>query len=112
MIRPGLEPFLGVDPGRLRRSHGVALWPYLAGGAMYVVAGLLNPESPQLVLISAAAASFGGTSLLAWYPRVVARKPAPEGLTPLTVQRSTAWIAAAVVIAVAFVLLLGPGISL
>lgn len=49
----GLEPFLGAaEPPRLARARRLTLPAYLAGGTLYVIAGLLNPESPMLVLIS------------------------------------------------------------
>jgi hypothetical protein len=34
---------------------------YLVGGAVNTLAGIFNPDSPLVVLTSAAAASFGGT---------------------------------------------------
>ena len=112
LLMPPLEPFLGRDPAsRGARVRRLSLVPYLAGGAAMVLAGLLNPLDMRLVLISAAAASFGGTSLLAWYP-ARARPPAaatPE--RPLPIERSNAWIAVAAVELALFVLVLGPGIG-
>lgn len=109
----GLAPFLGTaDPERLARAGRLTLPAYLAGGALYVAAGLLNPESPMLVLISAAAASFGGASALAWMTQLLRNRarfpPTGEGLG---IERSWAWIAAGAATAVVFVLVLGPGIS-
>ena len=62
----GLSGMLGPQPSALPRARVLALVPYLAGGALFVGAGLLNPLSPALVLVSAAAASFGAASALAW----------------------------------------------
>lgn len=112
LVRRDLEAFLGADPGRVHRSTVLALWPYLAGGAQAVAAGLLNPQSPLLVLISAAAASLGGASLLAWHPRVVARRPAASDAAPVWIPRSTAWVVAAAAVSVLFVVVLGRGIAL
>lgn len=114
MLMPGLEPFLGSQPeDRAARSRTLTLLPYLVGGATYVMAGLFNPHGFALVLISAAAASFGGTSLLAWYPRLWARRPPASAGGPLLgVPRSSAWLILALVLAGVFVGLLGPGILL
>lgn len=111
----GLEPFLGAaEPPRLARARSLTLPAYLAGGALYVAAGLLNPESPMLVLISAAAASFGGASALAWMTQLLRdgrRFPAATA-APLGIGRSWPWLVAAAVAAVIFIGALGPGISL
>ena len=62
-----LAPFLPAEPrARRRRGIALALVPYLVGGAVNTLAGIFNPDSPLLVLTSAAAASFGGTICLFW----------------------------------------------
>lgn len=62
-----LRPFMGNDANiRVRRAHQLTVVPYLTSGILSSVAGALNPVSPLLILISAAAASFGGHSGLAW----------------------------------------------
>lgn len=111
----GLEPFLGAELAeRLRRARALTFPGYLAGGLLYVTAGLFNPESPMLILISAAAASFGGTSALAWMTKMLrdtAEFPPASGPT-LGISASRLWVAVALVIAGLFVALLGPGIRL
>ena len=80
---PELEPFLGAGAEtRATRSRTLTLVPYLVGGTLFVVAGLLKPHCVSLVLISAAAASFGGTSLLAWYRTVWTRRVPAVGRGP------------------------------
>ena len=106
-----LSPIAGWGPCRSSRARTLTLVPYVAGGALYVAAGALNPVSPALVLISAAAASFGGTSALAWTTRRLdRRRDQPTSDAPLVVERSPAWVAAGVVAALVFVVLLEPGI--
>ena len=106
-----LEPFLGAGVEmRLARVRTLTLLPYLVGGTLFVLAGLLNPHGLQLVLISAAAASFGGTSLLAWYPALWARRRPGGPEPPLGVGRSVAWIIVSVVVVGLFVGVLGPGV--
>lgn len=112
VLMPPLEPFLGAGTEqRQARARTLALLPYVVGGLTFVLAGLFNPHGLYLVLISAAAASFGGTSLLAWYPGLWARRPAaaPESI-PLGVPRSRGWLIAAVIALVVFVGVLGPGL--
>jgi hypothetical protein len=111
LLMPPLDPFLGTDPGvRAVRARKLCLIPYLAGGVSLVVAGILNPYGLQVVLISAVAAAFGGTSFLAWYPRKP-RTPTPgTPAVPLAIARSWGWIVAGVVVLGFFVVVLGPGL--
>jgi len=113
LLMAELEPSLGAGAEtRLARVRTLTLLPYVVGGTLFVVAGLLNPHGLQLVLISAAAASFGGTSLLAWYPAIWARR-APGGTEPpLGVGRSVVWLALAAIVAGLFIGVLGPGVRL
>jgi len=112
LLMPALDPFLGLDPaGRPGRAKVLMLLPYFVGAATLVVAGILNPLGMRIVLISAAAASLGGTSLLAWYH---AKPRTPSDLAqdpPLGLARSWGWIAASAVVLAVFVFVLGPGIG-
>ena len=112
LLMPGLDPFLGRRPQvRERRARALSLVPYFAGGIAMVLAGIMNPLGWELVLISAVAASFGGTSLLAWYP-AIPREPSPATPEPpLGLKRSAGWIFASVAVLVVFVFVLGPGIG-
>ena len=107
-----LSPLLGPGPGRWRRGVPLTVIPYLAGGILYVAAGLLNPVGPLLVLISAAAASFGGTSGLAWMAQLLRneRRFPPHDGPALSIRRSAPWLAAGVAVALLFVGVFGPGI--
>ncbi len=109
-----LVALLGPEPGIWGRAVPLTVVPYLAGGILYVGAGLLNPVSPQLVIISAAAASFGGTSGLAWMAQLLRneRRFPPHPDPAVVIQRSAAWLAAGAVVALLFVGLLGPGLRL
>ena len=89
----GLEPFFGSgEPERLERARRFTLPAYFTGGALYVSAGLLNPESPLLVLISAAAASFGGASALAWMTQLLRNRKRypPKGEPVLSIAQELA----------------------
>lgn len=107
-----LRPFLGKDAKiRVRRAGQFALVPYLIGGVLSCAAGALNPVGPLLILISAAAASFGGNSGLAWMWTLLygSRIPSSEFQMP-EIERSRGWIIAAVFLAIGFILGLGPGV--
>ena len=107
-----LRPFLGKDAKiRVQRARQLTLVPYLTGGVLSCAAGALNPVGPLLILISAAAASFGGNSGLAWMWSLLydAHIPSSEFQMP-EIERSRGWIIAAVVLAIGFILGLGPGV--
>jgi hypothetical protein len=107
-----LRPFLGKDAKiRARRARQFTLVPYLTGAVLSCAAGALNPVGPLLILISAAASSFGGNSGLAWMWTLLygPRFPSSEFQMP-EIERSRRWIIAAVVLAIAFIMGLGPGI--
>ncbi len=111
LLMPPLDPFLGRDPEeRIARARRLSLLPYVTGGATLILAGLLNPLGMRIVLISAVAASLGGTSLLAWYPSRP-RAPSPATAAPLEITRGGTWIAAASIEMAFFVFILGPGIG-
>ncbi len=108
-----LLPFVGTNAEiRVRHARQFALIPYLTCGILSCVAGALNPVGPLLILISAAAASFGGKSGLAWMwmllrgPRI-----SSSDLQMPELQRSRGWMVAAVILAIAFIAELGPGIK-
>jgi hypothetical protein len=108
-----MAPFTGGEaPERYRRGLTLMLVPYFTGAALYLVGGALNPIGLLLVAISAAPASLGGTSGLAWGPQYLRGDFIPRAHTPPTaIPRSTAWIVAAAGIAIVFVAALGPGIT-
>jgi len=109
-----LLPFLGGVEGRLRRALDLTVVPYVAGGLLYVAAGLLNPHGLRLVAISAAAASFGGASALAWMAQLLRNTRAypPSAEAPLSLPSSGAWRLAALLVAAVFVVVLGPSVRL
>jgi len=106
LLAPALAPLLAAAQSRRHDLSVLVRRPYLVGGAIFVAAGLFNPYGMKIVVLSAVAASFGGTSLLAWHPFQV-RGNAQERIT---VRRSRPWILAALVVVAVFVGVLGPGI--
>jgi hypothetical protein len=108
-----MRPLVGSDrTQRARNAIGLTVLPYLAGGIQSCIAGLFNPVGMVMVAISAAAASFGGTSGLAWMAQIYHGNRIPPGRTtgPISIGRSSMWIGAGAVVAVLFVVVLGRGL--
>ncbi len=108
-----LRPFLGNDSEfRVRRARQLTLAPYLTSGILSCAAGALNPVGPFLILLSAAAASFGGHSGLAWMWTLLhgPRIPSSELQVP-AIKRNWGWMIAAAVLAIVFIAGLGPGVK-
>ena len=108
-----LRPLIGSDKKqRFSRAARLCRVSYFTGGILACVAGSLNPQGWLLVAISAAASTFGGTSGLLWtLPWLRGdRIPPGPGEDPVPILRSWPWIAAACVVAAAFIAVLGPGV--
>lgn len=108
-----LRPFLGKDPvARVQRARRITLLPYFTTGILSCVAGALNPVGPLPILLSAAAASFGGKSGLAWMWTLLGgpRIPSSELQMP-EIQRSWGWMVCAIILAIMFIAVLGPGVK-
>ena len=104
ILGAGLYYLAARYAARMFNARRLNLIAYVTGGILYCVSGLFNPHGPLLIAISAAAASFGGTSGLLWMVDFM-----PEG-EEAAIERSYAWIASAAVIAIVFVFVLGPAI--
>lgn len=108
-----LGPFVGDRTGRFRRALPLTVIPYLAGGCLYLAAGVANPVGWLLVAISAVAASFGGTAGLAWMAQLLRGRGAlvpTASDTALELPRSVPWLVAGAVALLVFVAVLGPGV--
>jgi len=109
-----LRPLIGSDIARrYRRALCLSIIPYFSGGVLMCLAGARNPKGAILILISAAASTFGGTSGLLWdtqWLRSLSMIPPGPSSEALPIRRSWMVIAGAAVAVVAFVALIGPGI--
>jgi hypothetical protein len=100
-----------IAPARVAAAYVYTLTPYIVGCALYVVAGLRNPAGLMLVAASAVAASLGGTSGFAWGPQLLHDPDIPSASGHVTaLSKSWSWIAFAVLVGLAFIIVLGPGI--
>jgi hypothetical protein len=108
-----LLPFLGTDAEiRVRRARQLTLVPYLTAGVLSCAAGALNPVGPILILMSAAAASFGGHSGLAWMWTLLRGPRIPSSALQMPeIERNRGWMIVAVVLAIMFIAGLGPGVK-
>jgi hypothetical protein len=111
-----LRPLIGSNK-ELRYQCAVRLSaiPYFAGGILMCIAGALNPKGMILILISAAASTFGGTSGLMWTTDWLnrgTRVPSGPPAEPMPITRSWPLIVAACVLAIAFIGVLGPSVRL
>ena len=110
-----LRPFIGSNEReRYRWAHRLTNIPYFAGGILMCVAGAFNPKGAILILISAAASTFGGTSGLLWATPWLERGitiPYGPPREPLRIMQSWALIIAASAAAIAFIAILGPSVQ-
>ena len=107
-----MRPLVGSGERRARRAAELMRTPYFTGGALHCISGALNPVGMYLVALSAAAATFGGTSGLMWMHNWLkgADLAEPDEGEAAAIGRSWAWIAAGAVVAVVFIVVLGPGV--
>lgn len=109
-----LRPLIGSDPEqRVKRAVRLSTIPYFAGGILMCLAGALNPRGMILILISAAASTFGGTSGLLWDINLLRNEttiPYGPPTEPLPIERNWALILTAAVVAITFIVVLGRSI--
>jgi hypothetical protein len=108
-----LRPFIGSDQQRYSRASRMLAVAYFTGGIVMCVAGAFNPKGAILILISAAASTFGGSSGLLWATQwLKSESMVPLGSveTPIVIQRSWRWTVLAGAVAGIFVFVLGPSI--
>lgn len=98
----------GGDEAGRRLAHRLATTSYLTIGIVAILVGLLNPEGLFVLLASAAASSLGGASGLMWGQSMIR----PAVTRTFRLDRSWAWIVAALLIVGVETLVLGPTITL
>ncbi len=99
--------------GMKSRLRHLTLTPYLAAGLTACAAGLRNPMGWKLVLISAAASSFGGAYGLLRIPGIALRAQKHiSGPTAVGLKRSHLVLGLAALVLLADVLVLGRGITI
>ena len=108
-----LRPFIGSNEQRYSRAWPMLTVASFTGGTLMCIAGAFNPRGAILILISAAASTFGGSSGLLWATQwLKSQSMVPFGSVerPIVIQRSWIWTVVAVVTTIIFVVVLGPSI--
>jgi ABC-type multidrug transport system permease subunit len=85
--------------------------PYVSGIVLSSAAALLNPSGIQLLWQSALPAAAGGQSGLLWLRYVIPSSAASQESQAL-LRRNYPWVIGGAILALAFVLLLGRGITI
>jgi hypothetical protein len=104
-----LVQIVGPNEARMRRMTWTI---YFAGGLTACVAGVWNPMGWKLVLISAAASSFGGASGLLWIPSIAPRCNKGTVSVTNTIPRQRGVLIATAVLLALYVWFLGRGVRL
>jgi hypothetical protein len=107
----GLMRYLGIPRHQQGRLRKLTMVPYLSAILLASVAGLLNPLGIQLLWQSALPATAGGQSGLLWLQYYIPRQTEPKRSSG-QLGRSYVWIGVAAVMGVAYVVVLGRGVTL
>jgi hypothetical protein len=97
------------NQARLRRMTWTI---YFAGGLTACAAGVWNPMGWRLVLISAAASSFGGASALMWIPSIAPRCDQDAVAVTNVISRLWSVVIGTALLLATYVWFLGPGVRL
>jgi hypothetical protein len=107
----GVVRYVGIPRHQQGRLRKLTMVPYLSAILLASVAGLLNPLGIQLLWQSALPATAGGQSGLLWLQYYIPRQTEPKR-SPGQLARSYVWIGMAAVMGVAYVVVLGRGVTL
>jgi hypothetical protein len=111
VVGTGLVRYVGVPRSDARRLRNLTFIPYFSAVLLLCAGGLLNPIGMQLMWQSALPGAAGAHSGLLWLRYYIPKKTVPEQRSD-GIERSYAWILVAVAFSVAFVFVLGRGITL
>ena len=108
-----MKTLIGSDPSESRvRAFRLTLFPYIAGAAISSLGAWFNPIGTFVILTSAAAA-FGGSSAFAWMTQMLQTKWfAVTSEEYVIIERSWTWVIIAAILALIHIFVLGPGVNL
>ena len=110
LVAAKLKRFQGIDarPHRLRR---LCWTPYVTDGILAGAAGLFNPLGLSYVISAALASTLGANAGFLSLPSLMRRGDRSQGTQIEPIGRSVAWIAIAAIASLAFIFVLGPGVT-
>jgi hypothetical protein len=109
VVAANLKPFQGKNTSRRLR---VLCWtPYFTDGILAGLGGLLNPLGLFYVIASALPSTLGANAGLLSLPSLMGRMSGSDAEQVGPIRRSPAWISAAVVASLLFIVVLGRGIT-
>ncbi|HEX8812680.1 MAG TPA: hypothetical protein VF742_11885 [Terracidiphilus sp.] len=111
IVGAALVQYVGVEQNDLKRMRKLTLLPYLSSIFLLCAAGLMNPIGIQLVWQSALPAAAGAQCGLLWMKYYIPKSTTPERSSE-HIPRSYTWIAAATILSLFFIFILGRGIPL
>ena len=111
VVATGLVRYVGIPRSESRRLRKLTFIPYFSAVLLLSAGGLLNPLGLQLIWQSALPASAGADSGLLWLRYYIPKGTVPQRSSD-EIERSYAWIVAAAVLSLAFIFVLGRGITL
>lgn len=111
LVGAALVGYVGIPRRQQKRLRRLTLVPYLSAIVLASAAAPLNPLGMQLIWQSALPATAGGQSGLLWLQYYIPKRIQPiresEGLS-----RSYSWILAGAILAIAYVAILGHGVTI
>jgi hypothetical protein len=107
----GLVRYVGVPRTEQRRLRRLTFIPYFSAALLLAAGGFLNPIGIQLVWQSALPGAAGAHNGLLWLRYYIPRKTVPERESD-GIRRNYVWILAAAISSLAFIFVLGRGITL
>ncbi|MGC1482272.1 MAG: hypothetical protein WA789_00630, partial [Candidatus Acidiferrum sp.] len=111
VVGTGLVRYVGVPRNDLRRLRKLTYIPYFSSVVLLSLAGLLNPVGIQLMWQSALPGAAGAHSGLLWLMYYIPRGTVPERGSE-GIGRNYGWIIVAVGLSLAFIFVMGRGITL
>jgi hypothetical protein len=111
VVGTALVRYMGVARNDRRRYWRICLTSYFSAIAVSTLGGLMNPIGLQYVVLSALPATAGADCGLLWMGYYVPRSAVPER-DEAPVSRQWTWIGVGAATALAFIFLLGRGITL
>jgi hypothetical protein len=110
VIAEKLKPFHGNDQSS-RRLRVLCWTPYFTDGILAGLGGLVNPLGLFYVIASALPSTLGANAGLLSLPSMMRRMSRSDAPQVGPIQRRSAWIAAAAVASLLFIVVLGRGIT-